>query len=282
MVHDDALTVFSDAGRARTASAPIVQVVDLEFDVLGKPMDLSVQITQSHASLADVVPLARAISAKITRTVIERLRLTGNAVPCCKGCSACCSYLVPLAIPEVFRLRQETLTMPEIRRTLTEQQCLMAARRILDEPPPDSFADQHDLDSGDHVTPLVDSASDWYKSFRLPCPFLYENACTVYDQRPMACREHSVTGSPTACSGGPGVADKIQLPLRMPEVLGRLASDLEGTGAEALILPFALFWADENAERGRRTWPTAMMVQRLADIVRLELARSTAAVTCSH
>jgi Fe-S-cluster containining protein len=156
----------------------------------------------------------------------------------------------------------------------------MAARRVLDKPP-DYLSEQHDAENGDYVTPLSSSASDWYESFRLACPFLYEDACTIYEQRPMACREHYVVGSACGLDQHTGGTEPIKMPVSMSEVLGRLASDLEGTDVEALVLPLALFWADENAERGRRTWPTVMMVERLTDIVRMELARSTVAVTCS-
>ena len=37
----------------------------------------------------------------------EIARLNGATIPCGEGCSACCNYLVPLAVPEVFRLREE-------------------------------------------------------------------------------------------------------------------------------------------------------------------------------
>ena len=121
------------------------------------------------------------------------------------------------------------------------------------------------------VTPAspvdLNLVSNWYTSLKLRCPFLYDHACSIYGQRPLACREHFVKGSVRACRGQRGVAEVLEMPVQLPNVLGQLASELEGTGVEAVILPLALVWCQENPERAERSWPAEMMVKRFVEIV---------------
>ena len=109
--------------------------------------------------------------------------------------------------------------------------------------------------------------SNWYTSLKVHCPFLYNHACSIYSQRPLACREHFIKGSVRACKGLPGAAKVLDMPVRLPNVLGQLASELEGTDVEAVILPLALLWCRENPERAERSWPAEMMVRRFVEIV---------------
>ena len=42
--------------------------------------------------------------------------------------------------------------------------------------------------------------------------------------------------------------------------------------------PLALFWAQENVERAKQTWPAAMMVERFVEIVKVMASKNSAAV----
>jgi len=121
--------------------------------------------------------------------------------------------------------------------------------------------------------------SNWYTNLKLRCPFLYNHACSIYDQRPLACREHFIKGSARACGGLRGVAEVLDMPVQLPNVLGQLASELEGTDVEAVILPLALVWCQENPDRTERSWPAEMMVNRFVDIVEAMTNKNLPAVT---
>jgi len=271
MIEDSAITVV-EAGEAGEGEG---QVIRLILDVFGEPVDLVIKVRNEQARLADIVLPARAVSAKITDKVNEMVWFNGGTIPCRKGCSACCNYLVPLAIPEVFRLREEVFGMPLVRQLLIEEGCLSAARLILGERPPASFAKPGSSGAADSAAELLNSASSWYADFELTCPFLHKHTCTIYEERPMACREYLVAGSSRACADGAGEPQGIYIPARMSEVLGRLASELEATNVEALIMPFALMWADENPQRDERTWPAPLMVERFIEIIREALPKSS-------
>ncbi len=250
------------------------KVIGLELYILGETLNFRVGIGKDRAKLADIVPLARTICTSITDVVVKRARSDGARIPCSKGCSPCCSrYLVPLSVPEALRFKEDISMLSAHRRESIWKSCLLSARLILNQKPPKPF-----MRKADAVSPAspvdLNLVSNWYMSLKLRCPFLYNHTCSIYDQRPLACREHFVTGSVRACRGQRGVAEVIEMPVQMPNVLGQLASELEDTPAEAVILPLALVWCEENLERAERTWPAAVMVERFVEIVKTMARRN--------
>ena len=242
------------------------KVIGLELDILGEALNFHIGVGKGLAKLADIVPLARALCDSITEVVVRRVCGEGNRIPCCKGCSACCKKcLVPLSVPEALRFKQEIDAAPAYRRESVWVACLRAARLILSQQPPKPFLHKTEVTPARPVD--MNLVSNWYTSLNVSCPFLYDHACSIYGQRPLACREHYIKGSARACGGLRGDAEVLDMPVRLPNVLGQLASELEGTGVEAVILPLSLVWFEGNPERVERSWPAEMMVRRFVEIV---------------
>jgi len=76
------------------------KITALQLDIFDKRLDFKIAAAGT-ARLADIVPPARIICDKIVDTAIQQIRCSGNYIPCIKGCSACCSYLISLSAPEV-------------------------------------------------------------------------------------------------------------------------------------------------------------------------------------
>ena len=271
------ITVGGEPNGAGDNRDKCAEIICLELDILGKPVNLRIAVGQGQARLADIVPLAQAICTKITDVVVESIRSGGGRIPCSKGCSACCSFLVPLAVPEALCLKEEILAMPESQRRLMQQSCLLVAQRILKRKPPKSFMGQTTGTSPNSFAEQNMVAS-WYTNLKLACPFLYRGVCTIYEQRPLACREHFVNGSAGPCSGGRGTAEVVEMPVQVVDALAQLAGELEDTSNEAVILPLALVWCEQNPQRADRTWPAAMMVERFVEILKAMASKSSTAV----
>ncbi len=254
------------------------EVIGLELDILGKEVNFSIGVGKGQAGLADIVPLARTLCAEITDVVLESIRSDGGRIPCCKGCYACCKPgLVPLSVPQVLRLKEEIAAAPGYRRESMLRACLLAARRILSQKPPKSFMGR--TAEASPAGPVdLDLVSDWYAGLKLACPFLDNNLCNIYEQRPLACREYFIKGSVGMCKGQGGIAEVVEMPVQVPNALAQLASELEGTSVEAVILPLALVWCEDNPARAERTWPAAMMVKRFVEIVKAMAREDSTAV----
>jgi Fe-S-cluster containining protein len=254
------------------------KVIGLDLDILGEALNFRIGVGKDRARLADIVPLARILCDRITDVVVRKKCGEGNHIPCRKGCSACCSrYLVPLSVPEALRLNEEIEAEPAYQRESILRACLRAARLILKQKPPKTLTLQIEQV---YAVKSVDLylVSNWYTSLKLACPFLYNQTCSIYSQRPLSCREYFLTGSATVCEGRHDVAEVLDMPVHLPNVLGQLASELEGTGVEAIILPLVPVWCEENSERTKRSWPAEIMVKRFVDIVEATAEKNLAAV----
>ena len=254
------------------------EVIGLKIDILQQELNLSIAVGQGRATLPDIIPLARTICDKITDIVVDNVRDKGSHIPCRKGCATCCElYLIPLSVPEVCRLNQEISTSPPQWREHIWQTSLLAARRILSQKPPETFIDQTEDTSV--VSPeKLNLVSDWYSSLSLPCPFLRDGRCSIYEKRPLACREHFVKGSADACSGKSGMAEVVKIPVNMPNALAQLAAELEDTDQESVMLPLALVWFEQNRQRALRSWPAAKMVNRFLEIVKDMVSKNSEVV----
>ncbi len=252
-------------------------MVQFGLDILGEQMQFSISAEQEQMKLADIVPWARTVCDRVTTRAVHIRRRNGGHIACEKGCSACCRYLVPLSVPEALRLRHEVSAMPASEGRGVEQSCLLAARRILESPIPDLFAGEsfHEFLPTNEQT---DAVSEWYRSLELTCPFLDDSICSIYEHRPLCCREYFIDGSAAACKGKSEDATKVEMPVRMSEVLASLVAELEGRTVEAIMMPLALIWAEENEVRDRETWPTRKIAERFVELLGEMVEDSSAAV----
>jgi Fe-S-cluster containining protein len=245
-----------DCYTTKSIPANDAQIIGLELAICGTPLKFHLAAV-GEARLADIVPAARTICGTITETILGQLRLSGVCPPCRKGCTACCNYIVPLSAPEVFQFRREVFPKAKYSPDNLLRTYLLAARRLTHHrPPQDALANADDL-SG---------LSQWYASLNLACPFLYSGQCVIYHQRPLACREHFVTGSARGCRGSGSKTQVIELPVRMGNILCRLTKELCAVD-DTVLMPLALAWYEENKSLDQRTWPAAAMADLLVEIV---------------
>jgi Fe-S-cluster containining protein len=278
MIENTAVMILSKPDEINNNYGDVVKTICFELDILGRPARFSIYVAQKQARLSDIIPLARALSTKMAIMVLNRLRGNGKFVPCCKGCSACCNYLIPLSVPEAFRLREEILVLPVEQRRTVFQSCLDTAKIILNEKPK-QFEITESAETSCQIQ--INEMGKWYASLKLACPFLSNNLCTSYEHRPVACREYIVTGSALLCEDEwSDESHAVQMPISILDCLGQLAAELEQSDIEAVMLPLALPWVQENLERGERTWPAVTMVECFVEILQaLNIEQSKAPTT---
>jgi len=243
-----------------------VKIINLEMDVLDERLRFRIDVAHGRVKLSDIVPLARTISGRIADIVIDKHHKDGIEIACRKGCGHCCrSHLVPLAVPEAFRLNEYIHSRHRDLRDAMLRSCLLAAQDILDREPPESFTPPT-LEPVDSRGFLAD-VSTWYVSLGVCCPFLSNHVCTIYENRPLACRDYFVRGGSNACINADPTTGPLKMPVPMVEVLGQLAGELEGSDIEAVILPLTPAWCEQNAHRAERTWPAETVAELFVELV---------------
>lgn len=232
-----------------------VERLNVSITTQAGPVTVPVEVPRSFVPVSALVSSLRRIGEAAQALEEGRAAARGASVSCQKGCAACCRMLIPLSAPEAFALAERINAWPVERREEALAR-LAAARTRLDAegllPKLRDLAEaERQLD--DEAFEPVNRA---YYALRLPCPFLVEEVCSIYDDRPAACRELLVTSPADRCQDMErNPVEPLPIPLRIGTVLALLWSELAGGPARFIPLPLALEWAERHAEAGARSWP---------------------------
>ncbi len=241
-----------------------VEVINLDLDILGEPLHFRIAAWERPAKLSDIVPLARIISSEI-REVLERTIISnGGRIPCKQGCTVCCHYLVLLSTPEALRMLEEVIHLPPKQYGDVMESCSMMAKSV----------QEYISKSIAPCDTIVTSAqqkkfADWYFRQKKPCVFLHNESCSIYEQRPLVCREHLVGGTVSSCSVKEADEGyKVNTPISIRQALKTLTCNLNFTMQESIVLPCIFDWHKQNLELFDLTWPAVTMAKQFVKIVK--------------
>jgi len=257
---------------AATAAGAVVLAA--EFPFAGRNVALHVEVPDRRLSLADVVPLAREVCDRLTEAVIGAVQAAGRDISCRKGCGVCCTnHLVPLTVPEAFRLQQEFDALPAGRRGELDRAFTGAAEEV------DESGLAEDYGRLDKADPLSerrqrDLAGKWWSQRHFPCPLLARDACSLYPFRPIPCREFLVVSPPERCATN--TETRVRRPFSVHDVLADWAAEMEGTAPTLVLLPNFLPWTQGKVSRSQRTWRGPGMVRRWLDRLTATAAQADA------
>lgn len=225
----------------------------------------AVDVPTGFVPITAIVPFMRRLGEEAQALEVSRLVEQGKVPSCQKGCAACCRMLVPLSAPEAFAVRDWVRSRPaeqqgRIIARFTETRVQLLAHGIWQQL--SELCEAVDQASDE----ALDEVNRRYYALRMACPFLEEETCTIYDERPAACRELLVTSPADRCAdliANP--VETIPTPMRMSTVLGLLWQDLTKTSTRLIPLPLALEWADNHAQANDRMWKGTQLFDQALD-----------------
>ncbi|NWF71569.1 MAG: YkgJ family cysteine cluster protein [Nitrospirae bacterium] len=212
-----------------------------------------------------IVPVTRRLGEEAAELEVQHAIEAGLAISCRKGCAACCRMLVPLSVPEAFALRECVEQLPADRRTLLLNRLSETKDRLKHEGLWERLTDVAEASS-----PVPDEELDpinrAYYALRIPCPYLDNELCSIYEIRPAACRELLVTSPAELCQ------DLVQNPviplpvsMRVSSVMALVWGTLTSSPPRLIPLPMALEWAERHEEEARMTWPGSSLLDQVLD-----------------
>lgn len=220
------------------------------FTIQGEGFSLSLQATVPAGPVrrVDLLPLARALADAVVAQTQQAVEAAGQHISCRAGCGACCRSLVAISEVEARRLHSYVHGQPEPRRsTLLARfdEALAALQRA----------------------GLLGALQQWaawsqpeyrrqltaYFAAGVPCPFLEDESCGIYAERPITCREFLVTSPPRHCGElGSTEVRRVALPVQMFNAVARWQPREAGDGSEIqerwVPLVLALAWAGQHAD----------------------------------
>jgi Fe-S-cluster containining protein len=180
--------------------------------------------------------LYRIDDAAVALAEVESRR-DGKEVSCRVGCAACCRQLIPVSEHEARRIADLVAALPDERRREVEERF----ERVVGELASRGLADR--LLVADQVESEDDRAELGHEYFalRLDCPFLEDERCTIYADRPIACREYLVTSPPENCwSPESTPVDAAAVSTHFSAALYRFREDGSGGVARWMPLVYSL------------------------------------------
>lgn len=254
-----------------------VERLDISLNTPAGPVTVPVDVPLHFVPVATIVSSLRRIGEEAQVLEERDMVAHGAAISCKKGCAACCRMLIPLSAPEAFALADAIKAWPVDRREaalarVADARAQLERTGVLSQLY-EIAESERQLDD-DTFEPINRA----YYALRLPCPFLVEEVCSIYDDRPAACRELLVTSPAELCQDlERNPIRPVPVPLRVGTVLALLWADLVGGPARFIPLPLALEWAERHRQEGGRSWQGREMLERALDKVWWYLSREITA-----
>lgn len=214
-------------------------------------LQAEISVPTSFIPVSDIVPLMRSLGEEAVSLEEAKVQQAGQTISCRKGCGACCRVMVPVSPPEAFVLKKRFEQLPAPHRDRVLQR-LAALKETLNE----AGLLGRLVQLSETRTQLSDEdmepVNQAYYAQRLPCIFLEDESCSIYDFRPAACREYLVTSPAEFCQDMTDPAVKpVSVPFRIATVLSLMWAKLTGGPARLIPLPIALDWADRHADENK-------------------------------
>lgn len=193
------------------------ETVEIELAGSDWQFHTTVSVPQGPLRLSELLPFVHTVTDAVVDAAVKSEKEAGRSVSCQKSCGACCRQLVPIAEVEARAIRDLVDALPEPRRSEIRGR-FTAARRKLESA---GFWEKlrHRRSWSDNDIQAI-GLNYFFQS--IACPFLEAESCSIYPDRPSACREYLVT-SPAENCRRPS-AEKIEqvaLPFKMWTALAR-------------------------------------------------------------
>jgi len=225
----------------------------------------AIDLPTGFIPITSIVSATRRLGEEAAQLEVQQAIEAGRTISCRMGCAACCRMLVPLSAPEAFALRDYVEQLPIDRRTHLLNRISDTKDRLTREGLWDRF---NDVAEATRLLPdeELDPINQSYYALRIPCPYLENEMCSIYEARPSACRELLVTSPAKLCQ------DMVQNPvtplpvsMRISSILGLVWGTLTNSPPRLIPLPMALEWAERHEEESRRTWPGSSLFDQVLD-----------------
>jgi Fe-S-cluster containining protein len=226
--------------------------VRVSFSANGRPFRIEVRVPEGRARLDQLLPALREIDDQLMDATVARHEAAGERISCAKGCSACCRVQpVPITPPEAFALARLVDALPEPRRSAVRSAFEAAVERLHEAGVYTVYVRRDPEMTRAAAMAVVRR----YATLALACPFLLDDACSIYAERPFVCRQYLVTSAPELCKAP---LDNPVRPIKAPAAFATAmllaAKQLLGPPQYTVPLILALEYAQEHRDTLERTF----------------------------
>ena len=212
--------------------------------------EFDVSVPEGKSSPQVILPFVQDLADQVVESAIEATEKEGESISCKKGCAACCAQLVPISETETQFISRKIMSMPRQKKR-TIMQRFEAAKLVFEGAGIWQDLLQPQLIKKERRKEFA------LKYFQLQqfCPFLENGACSIHEQRPIACREYLVSSDASHCrKPQEGNIDGVDVPTITSRALGKLCEDDSDHVSSWVPLIVAPYWQDKHSSLpGKRT-----------------------------
>jgi len=211
-------------------------------------LEADVTVPAGPTRLRHILPMVQALAGTVVDACANSAEERGQHITCKKGCGACCRQLVPVSQTEARNLRDVVAAMPEPRRAHVHERFADALQRLESGGLLDALRDRAHW-THDNAQPYGMA----YFDQGVPCPFLEDESCSIYEDRPSVCREYLVTSPVEECARPQwNRIDRLPVPFRVWTALASFDARPAGSPFLAWVpLTLALEWAENTPDDGQ-------------------------------
>lgn len=239
---------------------PKSHLVKIDLRVNGQRLSVEGPMPPEIARVDELLPLFFGLVDADVEQAIALQEREGKKISCRRGCSACCrAQPVPVTPFEAFWLLLLVEGLPEPWRNQVQERFAHNVAMLEQA----GLIDEYDRTRSELTMESARSIAMKYFSLGLCCPFLVENACSIYEQRPFVCRQYLVT-SPAALCDDPFQHSVEVVPMRLKPATAtlRALSEIEGTACYTIPLALALRYAEEHRAELEKKYESESLARR--------------------
>ncbi|MBI5441107.1 MAG: YkgJ family cysteine cluster protein [Deltaproteobacteria bacterium] len=206
----------------------------------GGTVRVEMDVPMGEVPMERLLPALRTTADAFVAYGAEMSAAAGKPVSCAKGCGACCRQLIPLAHAEARAIAALVEELPEPRRSEMKERFEDALRRV------EAAGLLPSLEgSTERMSVEAIDLGLGYMRLGIPCPFLEDESCSIYSERPIACREYLVSSLPRHCASPTAeTVEAVSLPTRVWAAAAREEKGVANSDpAPCVPLVVALRWA---------------------------------------
>ncbi len=248
------------------------ETANIHLEVLGELCAFPVVFPVGQQTLRVLLPIAQELTHQVTTVALNSAIREGRTISCRAGCGACCRQLVAISFVEAQALAEAVAAMPEERQAVIRSRFSEAIRRLeesglLDPNEPKGARALLDM-GGNNPNLAVPSVARRYFQSQVACPFLEDESCGIYSDRPLVCREYHVTSPAESCSRIYEISvDRVEVPLHMGSVMAQTAHQVADVPLQMIPLVLSLEWAENHPDMLEKTADGLGMVQSLMTVI---------------
>jgi len=223
----------------QSPASPRTVAIDLKWHVEDIEVPMALTLPADPVEPQAVLPALQKLVNDVVDVSVKLLESRNKTVTCKAGCGACCRQVVPISDIEAHAIAEVIERMPEERRAHVMARFADVERRLAAIKPLDEIIESLNRPG------RYDFAVEYFK-YGVACPFLEDESCSIYPDRPLICREYLVHTPVENCSKvGEGSVGVVPIN-RVSKALFRMSTIHDQRRETHVPLSLVPYWVARN------------------------------------